>query len=136
MKTSPNGLKFITDNEGCVLHVYNDQAGYPTIGVGHLIQDGEDYSAGLTQEQAMDLLAQDVSRFEDAVNSYGLDLTQNQFDVLVDFAFNTGVGGLKQLLAHGLDQVPYQLPRWNKAGGQVVSALVTRRAAEVDMWNA
>lgn len=113
MKTSPKGLKFIRDNEGCVLHIYKDQAGYPTIDVGHLITDSDpDFSNGITQEQAMEILAQDVGRFEDAVNGHGLDLTQNQFEVLVDFAFNAGEGALQQLLAHGLDQVPNQLPRW------------------------
>ena len=84
----------------------------------------------------MDLLAADVERFEAAVNDYDLDLTQNQFDVLVDFAFNTGEGALAQLLSHGLDEVPNQLPRWTHAGGQVITALVNRRAAEVEMWGA
>ncbi|MFZ0053174.1 MAG: lysozyme [Desulfobaccales bacterium] len=140
MNISQEGLEFIEQQEGCVLHVYQDPAGNPTIGVGHLIKAGEDYSNGLTQAQAMDLLAQDVKRFEDAVNSYGLNLTQNQFDVLVDFAFNAGEGALQQLLSHGLDAVPDQLPNWVHAhkDGQliVVEALVNRRAAEVTRWNA
>lgn len=135
MKTSAQGIQFIMDQEGVVLHVYYDQAGYPTIGCGHLIKDGEDFPGQITREQAMDLLAQDVARFEAAVNSYGLDLSQNQFDVLVDFAFNTGEGALKQLLSHGLDEVPNQLPLWIHARGQVIDALVNRRAAEVERWN-
>jgi lysozyme len=134
MKTSQAGLQFIMDQEGCVLHTYQDQAGYPTIGVGHLIKDGENFPDQITREQAMDLLATDMARFEAAVNGYGLDLTQNQFDVLVDFSFNAGEGALAQLLDHGLDDVPNQLPRWNHAGGQVSDALVKRRAAEVEMW--
>ena len=84
----------------------------------------------------MTLLANDVARFENAVNGYGLNLTQNQFDVLVDFAFNAGEGALAQLLAHGLDDVPNQLPKWTHAGGQVIQALVNRRGAEVEMWGA
>ena len=138
MKTSEQGLQFITDQEGVVLHSYQDQAGYPTIGVGHLIKDGEDFPDQITREQAMELLASDVARFEAAVSGYGLDLTQNQFDVLVDFAFNAGEGALAQLLDHGLDDVPNQLPRWiyaHKDGERItVEALVTRRAAEVQMW--
>ena len=135
MKTSPAGLQFITDNEGVVLHPYNDQAGYPTIGVGHRIVEGEVFPDRITEAQAMNLLASDVERFENAVNGYDLDLTQNQFDALVDFAFNVGEGALQQLLARGLDQVPAQLPRWVHAGGEVLDALVTRRAAEVQLWN-
>ena len=135
MKTSPEGRQFIIDNEKCVLHPYDDPAGYPTIGVGHLIQDGEEFPEQITQEQALELLAADLARFEAAVNGYGLDLTQNQFDVLVDFSFNAGEGALAQLLAHGLDQVPNQLPRWVHAGPRVLDALVKRRAAEVERWN-
>ena len=134
MKTSQAGLQFIMDQEGVVLHPYLDQAGNRTIGCGHLIKDGEDFGDSITQDQAMDLLATDMALFEAAVNYYGLDLTQNQFDVLVDFSFNCGRGALAQLLAHGLDDVPNQLPRWNKAGGQVIQDLVKRRAAEVEMW--
>jgi lysozyme len=149
MKTSPEGLEFIVSQEALVLHPYHDQAGYLTIGVGHLLTDEERRTgvieiAGekvrwinyLTEEQGMALLAQDVARFEDAVNSYELDLTQAQFDVLVDFAFNLGEGGLRQLLSHGLDEVPNQLPRWNRAGGKVCNALVKRREAEVERWDA
>ena len=136
MKTSVEGLQFIMDQEGVMLHPYQDQAGNWTIGCGHLIKDGEDFPDEITQNQAMDLLAEDIVLFEAAVNLYGLALTQTQFDVLVDFAFNCGRGALAQLLAHGLDDVPNQLPRWNKAAGNVITALVNRRAAEVEMWGA
>jgi lysozyme len=149
MKTSQGGLDFIISNEALILHPYRDQVGKWTIGVGHLLTpdelnsgkmliDGQyvawraDY---LTEQQGMALLAQDVQRFEDAVNSYELVLTQNQFDVLVDFAFNAGEGALSHLLSHGLEEVPNQLPRWCRGGGQVIDALVTRRAAEVERWN-
>jgi GH24 family phage-related lysozyme (muramidase) len=150
MKTSQDGLQFIIDQEALVLHPYRDQAGKWTIGVGHLLTPDELDSAKvlidgqyvawrddyLTEQQGMALLAQDVTRFEDAVNGYNLELTQNQFDVLVDFAFNAGEGALAQLLSHGLDDVPNQLPRWCHAGQRVIDALVTRRAAEVERWNA
>ena len=149
MKTSEAGLDFIIANEALILHPYQDQVGKWTIGCGHLLTpdeldsgkmliDGQyvawqaDY---LTEQQGMALLAQDVQRFEDAVNGYELVLTQNQFDVLVDFTFNAGEGALQQLLSHGLDQVPNQLPRWCHGGGRVIDALVTRRAAEVERWN-
>ena len=140
MKTSAAGLQFIMDQEGVVLHSYQDQAGYPTIGVGHLIKEGEDFPDQITREQALELLADDMSRFEAAVNGYDLDLAQNQFDVLVDFAFNAGEGALAQLLGHGLDEVPNQLPRWiysHRNGERItVDALVNRRAAEAEMWGA
>ena len=148
MKTSKGGLDFIVGNEALVLHPYRDSAGNPTIGVGHLLTEDE-LASGLiningvdvawknylTEEQGMALFAQDLQSREDAVNSYGLDLTQNQFDALVDFTFNAGVGALQKLLSHGVDDVPNQLPKWNRAGGAVCEGLVNRRAAEVELWN-
>jgi lysozyme len=136
MITSDRGLRFIMDQEGVVLHPYLDQGARRTIGVGHLIKDGEDFPDQITREQAMELLADDIKRFETAVNDYALNLSQNQFDVLVDFTFNAGEGALAQLLGHGLDEVPNQLPRWTHAGGRVIQDLVNRRAAEVEMWGA
>ena len=54
--------------------------------------------------------------------------------------FNAGEGALAQLLDHGLEQVPEQLSRWVHAHDQegnliTVEALVSRRAAEVELWN-
>ena len=93
MNISPNGLKFLMEAEGCVLKIYKDSAGYPTIGTGHLIRKGEDFSAGLTTEQAQDLLQKDLVRFEAVVNEkVTVALTQNQYDALVSFAFNVGDG--------------------------------------------
>jgi GH24 family phage-related lysozyme (muramidase) len=135
VKTSEEGLRFIMQQEGCVLHPYEDVVGNLTIGVGHLIVEGEEFPDRITEAEALDLLAKDVARFEEAVNSHNLDLSQAQFDALVDFSFNCGEGALAKLLSHGLDAVPNQLPLWNKAGGRVIGALVRRRAAEVEMWN-
>jgi lysozyme len=136
MKTSESGLQFIMEQEGCVLHTYQDQAGYDTIGVGHLIKPGEDIPDHISKEDALLLLAQDVQKVEDVVNDLGWVLTQSQFDALVDFGFNCGTGALKQLAKHGMDDVPNQLPRWNKAGGRILPVLTQRRALEVEMWNA
>ena len=137
MKTSPRGRKFIRDQEGSVDHLYYDQTGHPTIGVGHVIKEHEHFPYRLTPEYIDKILEYDLEEVEKAVNSYcaGLDLTQNEFDVLVDFAFNEGVGGFHQLMSYGIDQVPDRLPDWIYSKGQVIDALVKRRQAEVEMWN-
>jgi len=36
-RMSSLGIKFLEKEEGCILHVYKDQAGKDTIGIGHLI---------------------------------------------------------------------------------------------------
>ena len=155
MQMSEHGLELIKQWEGFKPDVYKDSAGLPTIGVGHLITKSEQttgeivigglpvqYANGLTDQQVLDLLSQDVQPAEQAVNNgVKVALDQNQFDALVSFTFNVGVGAftsstlLKVLNQSQYDGVPDQLRRWNKAGGQVVQGLVNRRENEVKLWN-
>ncbi|TAN46831.1 MAG: hypothetical protein EPN21_19290 [Methylococcaceae bacterium] len=94
------------------------------------------YVNGLTAGQADILLCQDLAPAEDAVNgAVTVSLTQNQFDALVSFTFNVGKGAflgstLLKLLNQGqYGQVPVQLERWNRSGGQVVQGLVNRTSS-------
>ena len=135
MKTSQNGLTLIEQQEAWEPEEYLDKVGRPTIGYGHLIKPGEHFPDTLTLEQGQELLAQDVAIAEAAVNAMAPQANQNQFDALVDFTFNLGSVALKTMLGHGWDQVPVQIPRWNQAGGEVLSDLVKRRAAEVALFN-
>ncbi|HYY92981.1 MAG TPA: lysozyme [Pyrinomonadaceae bacterium] len=155
MQMSQHGLQLLEQWEGFKLQVYKDSAGLPTIGVGHLITKSEQasgtiniagvpvkYAGGLTQQQVTDLLAQDVVPAQNAVNNgVKVALNQNQFDALVSFTFNVGVGAftgstlLKVLNQGQYDQVPTQLLRWTRAGGKVVQGLVNRRNNEIKLWN-
>jgi lysozyme len=64
------------------------------------------------------------------------DLKQNEFDALVSWVFNLGPSNLSSsTLLNRLnnkmwDDVPNQIKRWNKAGGEVLQGLVRRREAE------
>jgi GH24 family phage-related lysozyme (muramidase) len=51
---------YIGDNEGLELEVYKDSKGIPTIGVGHKIRPGEDFSGGITREEALRLFSEDL----------------------------------------------------------------------------
>jgi lysozyme len=138
METSEEGLKFIEKNEGLSLRVYNDR-GHKAVGYGHDLISGEYYPDGITQEKAQELLKSDVSKWEKAINSYNLPLTQCQFDSLCDFTHNLGVGSLSKLLAHGLFAIPVQMIRWDHVdeNGKMVESpgLLTRRRAEAEMFN-
>ena len=135
MKVDADGLNFIMENEGVVLHPYQDQTGHWTIGCGHLIRNGEDFGDSITHAQAMQLLSTDIQEAEDAINDLEWVLTQSQMNALADFTFNAGPGALKQLASHGQEDIPNQLPRWNKSKGRVLPVLTRRRALEVEMWN-
>jgi hypothetical protein len=90
----------------------------------------------ITQEQAEQLLAVDLQKYENAVQNYvAFPLNQNQFDALVSFAYNCGIGNLKKLVS-GRDalQIAAALPHYNKAGGKVLSGLTKRRNAELELF--
>lgn len=155
MQMSNRGLELLKHEEGCVLHVYGDQAGLPSIGIGHLLTKAElssgkiliagipvKYANGITLQQALDLLEQDLQPAEAVVRArVKVDLTQNQFDALTSFAFNAGIGAfanstLLKLLNQGdYAAVPAQLARWVHADGKVCDDLVERRQRETGIWN-
>jgi len=148
LKTSLAGLDFIAKWEGCVLKPYRDIAGLRTIGIGHLIKSEENFPDGveITREKALELLAQDVGLCEAAIKkSIKVPLNQNQFDALVSFGFNCGVGVYStstacKLLNEGkYDQVPNALLMWSKAkiNGQMttVQGLYNRRKSEGELFS-
>lgn len=126
MRVSEAGMRLIKESEGCVLKAYPDPAtgGEPwTIGYGHT---GSDVRPGkvIDQAEADRLLDEDVDLFERGVNRLVVvDLTQGQFDALVCFAFNLGLGALQQstllklLNARDYEGAAKQFARWNRASG-------------------
>lgn len=136
MKTSAEGVALIKHFEGCKLTAYRCSAGVLTIGWGHT---GVDVLEGLviSQARADELLLRDLRRFEvGVVNAVAVPLNQSQFDALVAFTFNLGLGAfakstmLRLLNARDYAGAANQFPRWNRAGGQVLRGLTRRRHAE------
>ena len=151
MQTSDAGLALIKRSEGFVGHIYKDQAGLDTIGYGHLLTAEDKASGrflgGLDEAGATDLLRRDVGSAESAVNSLvSVNLSQNQFDALVDFVFNLGRGALAistllRLLNEGeYGQVPAQFLVWDKVRDPTTHQLVVnqglleRRQREAALW--
>jgi lysozyme len=129
------GLDFIKGFEGFSANVYKDVAGHPTIGIGHLVEPSEDFSAGITLNQAETLLWSDLEAPEAALQRLvPRSCNQNQWNALCSFAFNLGVGSLETMLAHGWDQVPTQILKWDHAGGKQVPGLTRRRQAEAALF--
>jgi lysozyme len=135
MKTSINGLNLIKNFEGLRRQAYKCPAGIWTIGYGHTT----DVNVGdvITEMQAISLLSQDVAESERAVNQYvHVPLTQNQFDALVSFVFNLGVGDfrsstlLKKINAGDDDGAAQEFGRWIHVDGKTLPGLVRRREAE------
>lgn len=132
MKTSQTGIEMIKKYEGVRLQAYKaipTELHY-TIGYGHY---GADVSPDMkiTKKQAEELLKSDLEKFEGYVNQIGLELSQPQFDALVSFAYNCGVGNLRKLvLNRTLQEIADHITLYNKAGGRVLAGLTKRREEE------
>lgn len=138
-KTSKVGKDLIKMYEGFRAEAYVCPAGVPTIGFGTTKIQGKSVQIGMrvTTDEANVFLEEDLKSFEDAVNSLvKVELNQNQFDALVSFAYNVGVGNLKSsTLLKLLNQKKYeeaaeQFLRWNKANKKELPGLTRRRNSE------
>ncbi|MGH7879361.1 MAG: lysozyme, partial [Candidatus Binataceae bacterium] len=87
--SSSRGLRdWLEQQEALKLQVYDDEAGHPTIGYGHLLPLGDETQV-ITKENADWLFTQDVRKAEDRVKrNVGVPLTRNQFDALTSLAYN------------------------------------------------
>ncbi|MGM9598706.1 MAG: lysozyme [Faecousia sp.] len=142
MKTSEACIAFIKSMEGFAKYPVWDYAQY-SVGYGCRCNKG-DYPNGITEAEADALLRTFLSQFESGINGIGQKYTQNQFDALVSFSFNVGLGWTQNKsyriyqLAHGTRfsdaEVIDIFKAWNKAGGAVLAGLTRRREAEARMW--
>lgn len=140
MNISKNGIDLIKKFEGCRLTAYKCPSGGYTIGYGHT--SGVKKGQKISREQAEAYLREDIKKFENGVNKYVcVPLTQNQFDALVSFCFNCGLGAFKtSTLRKKLNAKDYagagkELLRWDKAGGVVLNGLKRRRNAEKALFD-
>ena len=96
----------------------------------------------ITELYAEELLLSMLTRYEKGVERYvQVEINQNQFDALVSFAYNLGLGALKEstllkkVNSNPCDEnISYQFNRWTKAGGKELSGLVKRRKEEGNLY--
>lgn len=145
---SQNGINLIKSFEGLRLKAYDDGVGVITIGYGttrypngHKVQLGDT----CTEKQAEQYLANDLVKFEKAVNDLiKVPVNQNQYDAIVSFTYNVGIGALSTSTALKLlNSGDYlgcakALLSWNKGrvNGKLVElgGLTRRRNAEKDLF--
>ena len=138
------GMELIKQFESFQSQIYICPAGYPTIGYGHMVkaQERERFTVGITESDASALLQVDVAVAEYAVlRLITVPLTDGQFDALVSFTFNLGVGALQRsTLRRKINReehadVPAEFMKWVWAGGKKLNGLVRRRQAEILLYN-
>ncbi len=146
MKPSDDIRKFIQGYEACKLVKYNDAAGKPTIGFGHLICPGE-FLQAISLEQASELFSVDLNRTANALDMYiTCDPTQQQYDAVLSLAFNEGVKAIGNSTMMGnlnmgaIEEAAFQFGKWiyihDPQTGRLVPSdgLRKRRAAERDIF--
>lgn len=141
-KLSQVGIDFIHSFESCRLTAYKPVAEeqYFTIGWGHYGKDVY-YGMKITQEKADKMFLVDIAESEVYVNSKVYvpltdKLNQNQFDVLVSFAYNCGQGNLQKLCKNRtIGEISEALLLYKNGANGVLNGLIRRRKAEQELFN-
>jgi GH24 family phage-related lysozyme (muramidase) len=142
------GIDLIKRFEGYSEVPYLDQLGIRTIGYGHVIEPGENFTR-LSQTLGDSLLISDVKRVERIIDEHvTVELTDNQRAGLASFVYNVGAGqpNEKDGFVHLKDGRPStmlallndgqvleaagEFERWIYIGGKPSEAMKVRRAAE------
>jgi lysozyme len=141
MKPSQNCINLIKKFEGCRLKAYKCPAGLWTIGYGNTQwEDGKSIKEGqeLSLYKAESLLTFYVNKFASQIN---LAVNQNQFDALVSFAYNTGIGAFnkstlkKMVIANpGNPLIKDEFLKWVAKGSNYEKGLTKRRTEESNLY--
>lgn len=153
MKTSEAGIQLIKSFEGCHNQPYKCPALLYTVGYGHVLYPDQarlktpersayplrtEHNRVFANDEIDTLLEQDLQRFENGVSRLcpASDDSQPQFDAIVSFAFNVGLGNLQSSTLRmkynrgDYDGAADEFLKWNKSSGKVLQGLVRRREAE------
>jgi lysozyme len=145
LKPSQNCINLIKRFEGCKLKAYKCPASIYTIGYGTIrYPDGKPVKEGeeISLYRAESLLTYDVNKFASQIK---VNVNQNQFDSLVSFCYNLGIGAFnsstlkKKVIANPGDlSIRDEFMKWNKARVKGVltelKGLTNRRKAEADLY--
>jgi lysozyme len=146
MKASADCLRLIKDFEGFRAKPYLCPAGIPTIGYGSTrYEDGRAVTlkdTPIDEARAGQIVLSTLAKeYEPAVARYvQVQLTQGQYDALVDFAYNAGAQNLRtstllrKLNAGDVQGAAKEFDRWVNGGGRVLPGLVRRRKAEQELF--
>ncbi|MCK9521011.1 MAG: lysozyme [Dehalococcoidia bacterium] len=127
--------------EGYRAKAYRCPAGVLTIGIGHAILPGEEFTS-LSFDEAKAVLARDLSKA--AASTFrqcpGLLFESEAVQgAIIDFTFNLGGGRLqsstlrRRINQKNWPEVRKELNRWVYGGGKKLNGLVLRRAAEAKL---
>ena len=152
MNVSSKTIEMIKHHEGVRFKPYQCPAKLWTIGVGHVLYPNQgkmpidqrngyalhpEDNRAFSKDEVNAILRADLARFEKGVATYcPVPLTQGQFDALVSFSFNVGLGTLQRstmrqkVLRGDMAGAAEELLKYCMAGGKVLRGLQNRRIDE------
>lgn len=149
MTASESCIAFIKEAEGFSEKPYYDYSQH-TVGYGTKCPTDKyfDYMVnGIPLEEAEALLQEEIAKIEADLHNKlmapnQLTFTQHQFDALVSFSFNVGIGwisydsSLRNAILSGADtnELVYAFSLYSTAGGNYLSGLINRRLCEANMY--
>jgi len=145
MKPSEKCYALIKHFEGCKMQAYQCSAGIWTIGYGNtFFENGRPVKKGdtITKGRADSMVKYVVEKFAISVDQMvKRHIHQHEFDALVSFCYNVGVGNLEKStllrkvnMNAPLEEIEAEFMRWNKSKGQVLPGLTKRRKAEAALY--
>jgi lysozyme len=140
MKVSNSFIDKLKEFEDCRLKAYRDNGGVWTVGIGHT--NNVKPRQTITMSQAVELCRDDLAENERYINNLHLPLSQGQFDALVDFSYNSGIGSLlksrllRMIRANINDKnIPAEFMLWaHDRSGRIENGLLKRKRFEADLW--
>jgi lysozyme len=152
MNVSPKTIEMIKHHEGVRFKPYQCPAKLWTIGVGHVLYPNQgkmpidqrngyalhpEDNRAFSKDEVNAILRADLARFEKGVATYcPVPLTQGQFDALVSFSFNVGLGTLQRstmrqkVIRGDMEGAAEELLKYCMAGGKILKGLQKRRIDE------
>ncbi|MEM9471239.1 MAG: lysozyme, partial [Pseudomonadota bacterium] len=140
MKTSQAGIDLIKNYESLRLDAHDVEGrGKLTIGYGHYDDPNVTEGMIITEAQAEAYLREDLRKHEAHVNrAVNVPLTQNQFDALVSFSFNTGASAsdtvYEEINKGKFDKAMIELAGWRGKGTSTYPGLKRRRNDEIELF--
>lgn len=128
-----------------LLYAYSDSGGVPTIGWGTTVySNGVKVKLGdtITKEQADEEMDYEMRQKErnQVREKVKIELTDNQYATLIDFAYNAGAGALEyndliDVVNSGGDVPSVLIRTATTASGKKSTGVVNRRKDEIQLWN-
>ena len=127
------GIKINPNDPRSDVRAYDDFGQY-SIGFGTRARSAQEV---LTYEQAEQRLMRMISQFREGVVDFsqlnGYNWDESQIDALTSFAYNLGLGSLRQVTNNATRsnrEIGMKMLEYNKAGGRTLPGLVQRRREE------